>query len=237
VVVLLVLLGVLVLAAGVADAVARRLAERELAAQIRSSQQLPAPPEVTIRGWPFLTQVLAGRYQQIDVRIQQFPVQQGVRVQGLDAQLRGVRVGLGELLRGSVQEIPVGAVQAAGRVGLQDLADAVQRQLPGVLENVSLTPRGNGTLLVTGTYTGFGGPLPVRGEVRLSVDGGQLRLAVRPESLTSVPEPFRTEIVRLLTVSVDLPDLPFGLRVLGVDVDADGVVLRVGGTGVVLTPG
>ena len=235
--VLLVLLGVLVVAAGVADAVARRLAERELAARIRSSQQLPAPPEVSIRGWPFITQVLAGRYQQIDVRVDQFPVRQGMRVQGLDVRLHGVRVGPRELLRGSVQEIPVDAVHATGRVGLPDLEDAVQQQLPGVLENVSLTSRGNGTLLVTGTYAGFGGPLPVRGEVGLSVNGGRLRLAVRPGSLISVPEPFRTQIARLLTVSVDLPTLPFGLRVLGVDVDADGVVLRVGGTGVVLTPG
>ena len=84
VVVLLVVLGVLVAGFAVADSVARHLAEQRLADEIRTSEDLPETPDVTVHGWPFLTQVIAGRYQRIDVRVQQLPVSSGLSLGELD---------------------------------------------------------------------------------------------------------------------------------------------------------
>jgi hypothetical protein len=237
VVVLLVVLGLLVVGFVAADSVARHLAQGRLAAEIRTSENLPETPDVTVHGWPFLTQVIAGRYQRIDVRIRQLPVSSGISLGELDAVLSGVRVPLSDVLHGNVQRIPVAGVRAGARVSFRELDGVVRRQVPADrLQDVSLAPGRDGRLLVTATYTGPGGPRPVRGEGEVSMSGGRLQFRVREDSLAGLPTSARPQIARLLGASVDLPELPFGLRVLGVDVDAGGVVLRVGGTGVVLTP-
>jgi hypothetical protein len=237
VVVLLVVLGVLVAGFAVADSVARHLAEQRLADEIRTSEDLPETPDVTVHGWPFLTQVIAGRYQRIDVRIRQLPVSSGLSLGELDAVLSGVRVPLSDVLQGNVQRIPVAGVRAEARVSYRALDGVVRQQLPaGLLQDVSLSRGSGGDLRVTATYTGPGGPLPLRGEVDVSASGGRLQLRVREESLAGLPDFVRPQVAQLLNTSVELPELPFGLQVLGVDVDAGGVVLRVGGTGVVLTP-
>jgi hypothetical protein len=237
VVVLLVLLGLLVAGSAVADSAARNVAERRLADEIRTSEDLPQAPDVTVHGWPFLTQVIAGRYERIDVRIQQLPVSSGLSLGELDAALTGVRAPLADVLQNTVRRIPVGRVRADARVSFQELDGVVRKQAPaGRLEDLSLARGTGGDLLVTGTYTGPRGPLPLQGAVDVSVSGGRLQLRVREESLAELPPFARAEVARQLGTSVELPELPFGLRVLGVDVDAGGVVLRVGGTGVVLTP-
>jgi hypothetical protein len=238
VVVLMVVLGVLVAGFAVADSVARHLAEQRLADEIRTSEDLPETPNVTVHGWPFLTQVIAGRYQRIDVRIRQLPVSSGLSLGELDAVLSGVRVPLSDVLQGNVQRIPVAGVRAEARVSYRALDGVVRQQLPaGLLQDVSLARGSGGRLRVAATYTGTGGPLPVRGQVDVSTSDDSMKLRVREGSLTSLPPFARARVAQMLGTSIELPDLPFGLRVLGVDADAGGVVLRVGGTGVVLTPG
>jgi hypothetical protein len=70
----------------------------------------------------------------------------------------------------------------------------------------------------------------------VSASGGRLQLWSRGSPWPGCRTSIRPQVAQLLNTSVELPELPFGLQVLGVDVDAGGVVLRVGGTGVVLTP-
>lgn len=49
------------------DRAAEALTAPELAMKIQRAQHLSARPQVTVRGFPFLTQVLAGKYTEIDV--------------------------------------------------------------------------------------------------------------------------------------------------------------------------
>src|SRR4249920_296609 len=82
------------------DRAACWLAQRGLADAIQRSQGLAAPPEVAIRGFPFLTQAFSGRYQQVDVRVQDLTARNGVHVDALDARLTGVHLPLADAVGG-----------------------------------------------------------------------------------------------------------------------------------------
>jgi hypothetical protein len=93
IVLLLVLLGLLV----VADRVGASMAEREIGDQIK--QELVAqgletsPPEVSVGGFPFLTQVLAGEYESISIQLRDVEGTlegEGVRLPRLDVEARTV---------------------------------------------------------------------------------------------------------------------------------------------------
>ena len=47
------------------DRIALVIAEDEIASRIATAYSLPADPGVSITGFPFLTQVVSGNYQQI----------------------------------------------------------------------------------------------------------------------------------------------------------------------------
>ncbi|MBC7292038.1 MAG: DUF2993 domain-containing protein, partial [Actinotalea sp.] len=83
---------VTVLAGGavVADTVVRDRAEATLADELQ--QQIPgldSPPDVTIGGFPFLTQVAGGELQQVDIAAPE-AVLEGVTLRDLTVRLTGV---------------------------------------------------------------------------------------------------------------------------------------------------
>lgn len=60
---------VLVLLVVVVDRAAWWFAQGTIADQVQSEADLSSRPEVKVGGFPFLTQVLRGRYQQIDATL------------------------------------------------------------------------------------------------------------------------------------------------------------------------
>ena len=98
VVVVAVLLGLALLA----DRVAVGVAEDRVATEIATRTGLPGTPDVEIAGFPFLTQAMAGRYD--DVRISLTADQLG-QPEGtaVDVALKGVELPLSTVLGGSVQ--------------------------------------------------------------------------------------------------------------------------------------
>ena len=90
----------------IADRVGVAVAEDQVAERIAEQGDLPGPPEVDITGFPFLTQAVAGRYD--DVRIALTAAELG-QPAGTDADvvLHGVQVPLSSVLSGSVSEVPV----------------------------------------------------------------------------------------------------------------------------------
>ncbi len=69
------LIGVIILAVllVVADRVSVAVAENQISDRLTSAYGLAGKPGVTITGFPFLTQVVTGDYQQIDVSASQVP--------------------------------------------------------------------------------------------------------------------------------------------------------------------
>ncbi|TJZ52800.1 DUF2993 domain-containing protein [Streptomyces piniterrae] len=80
----------------VGDRVAVNLAEDKAADKIRSSQGLDRTPNVTIKGFPFLTQVLGRRLTEVDAELTGIEASAGghsLRVESLSAQFHDVELG------------------------------------------------------------------------------------------------------------------------------------------------
>lgn len=220
----------------VGDRAACWLAQRGLAEAIQRSQGLATPPEVAIRGIPFLTQAFSGRYQQVDVRLQDLTARNGVRVDVLAARLTGVHLPLADAVGGNVQEVPVDHVAATAQVGFAALDAAAAEQIPTDQLTVHFGAAPGGALAVTGTLTTPLGDVTVQGQARLAISGDGLVVSVQPDSLTGLPAAARAEVARLLTARLDLPGLPLGFRPTGVQVSDAGVAVTAQANGVVITP-
>ncbi|MDD7941514.1 DUF2993 domain-containing protein [Actinomycetospora lutea] len=100
---------------------ARWVAEDRVGAALQDALSLPAPPDVDVRGFPFLTQALSGRYD--DVGLSAPGIQYGeLRDVTLTADLSGVSLPTASLINGQVREIPAEQVVASARVNPTDLA-------------------------------------------------------------------------------------------------------------------
>jgi hypothetical protein len=117
----LITLIVLVVVLVAADYGAAAAAEYQVSKQLRTQLNLADNPAVAIHGFPFITQALGGDYHEIQVSAQGVPVKNTIRDLQIDATLREVRVGLGQLLSGSVRTIQIGKVDGQVQVHASDL--------------------------------------------------------------------------------------------------------------------
>jgi hypothetical protein len=109
-----------------ADRIAAVVAEHEVASRVQASESLTARPGVSIGGFPFLTQALSGRYDDVTVSVHglragSLPIQRFV------AHLRGLHVSLRAALGGRVHSVPVDRATATLLLTWADL-DALLRQ-------------------------------------------------------------------------------------------------------------
>ena len=216
------LLAVLVLLLGLAvglDRLAVGWAEDRVAEQVAADGGLAGPPEVDIRGFPFLTQVAAGRYDDVRVALTAAELGQpeGTRA---DLTLRGVRIPPSALLSGSVAEVPVDRLD--GTVTLSYTLLAAQLG-PGT----TLQAEGDG-LRIGRTVDVLGQELPVTAAGAVRLEGDELVVDVDEAAGAGVDIPgFLVERVSdLLDLRYIIPALPFGLRLTSVTPADDGV--RVG---------
>jgi hypothetical protein len=225
--VLLVLLLVLAGAAVVADRVGVAVAEDRVAQVIADRGQLPGPPEVEIEGFPFLTQALGGRYEQVRIALTASDLGQpeGTRA---DVSLRGVRVPLSDVLSGSVEEVPVDRIDGTATLSY----DLLSAQLgPGT----TLAREGDG-LRITRTVELAGQRLPLTATGTLALDGNALVVDVEEATGAGVDLPaFLVErAADLLDLRYPIPELPFGLQLTGVSPGEAGVDVAVEATDTVL---
>lgn len=104
-----------------ADFAARAVAEDRVGAALQEPLGLANEPEVDVHGFPFVTQALAGRYDDVDLTTTGVAVGE-LRDLTLNARLQGVALPLDALVAGQVDAIPAGTVTAEARVSPTDLA-------------------------------------------------------------------------------------------------------------------
>nr|WP_239521376.1 DUF2993 domain-containing protein [Blastococcus saxobsidens] len=209
------------------DRVAVVVAEGQVALQLADQGGLAGEPDIDIRGFPFLTQAVGGRYD--DVRISLTAEQLG-RPEGTEADiaLRGVSLPLSSVLSGEVREVPVDSIDGTATLSYELLAG----ELGG---NTTLAPEGNG-LRITRTVEILGYSLPLTAAGTVSVDGDELVIDVERASGAGVDVP-RALVGRaadLLDLRYRL-ELPFGLQLTDVTPASDGVDVRVEARDAVLT--
>lgn len=220
---IVVLLGLLV----AADRIGVVLAENQVAAQIQEQGGLTGEPDVDITGFPFLTQAVAGRYDDVAIALTAdqlgFPDGGTARVS-----LQGVALPLSDVVGGRVSAIPVERVD--GRASLS--YGLLSAQLDGDTE---LSREGDG-VRITRTVQVLGRSVRLTAAGQVDLDGQDLVIDVQQASGAGIDVPdFLLEAARgALDFRYTVPELPFGLQLTGLAPTDTGVDLTVQATDIVL---
>jgi hypothetical protein len=207
------MIGVVLAAAAAAVAAVDRLlafaVTRRVARRIGAVAGADRPPRVRVSGPSFLTQLIGGRFRQVEVTVGTFAVN-GLEFAGLEASLSEVRAPARWLLAGD--GLTAGGVTATAFIPLTALAE----RLPSGL---SLGAQ-DGDLRIFGTVA----LVPVWG--RLAVRAERQRLRFTPLVTGRLPAP--------LGFVISVPGLPGRLGIMSVRVTAAGLEVSLRGTDVVL---
>jgi LmeA-like phospholipid-binding len=204
------ILGALLAALLIADRVAVIYAQDRVATQFED-RGFPAKPQVTIAGFPFLTQVAARRLNRVVISAAGKKLGP-VEVKRLDLTLYGIRVNFSyrvttaSRLSGTALVGFAGLAGMTGTPGLTVCADGPDR--------VKITV---GLGLVTGTATAR--------VTRAGADG--IRIAVI--SAGGIPV---AALGSLRDITLPLPAAPLGMTIQGVSVTGQGVLVHIAGQNV-----
>ena len=226
-----VLLVVAVVVLGLAllgDRIAVGVAEDRVAGEVAAAGALAGSPQVDISGFPFLTQAVRGRYDDVRISLtaEQLGQPEGTRA---DIALHGVRVPLSSVLSGSVGSVPVDRIDGTATLSYALLSE----QLGG---DTTLTREGDG-LRITRTVEVLGQELPLTAVGEVTVEGSDLVVDVEKvsDAGTDVPTLLLDQAADLLDLRYSVPALPFGLELTGVSAAEDGVDIRLEAVDTVLT--
>jgi len=209
IVVTVVIVGLLVLA----DRLGVAAADRTVAARIQTDQGLQQRPDVSIHGFPFLTQALAGRYGDVTLTLHDFH-HTGVPVRTLTVDLRGVHVPLRAVLAGHVARVPVDRASASIVLSYDGLNTFLADR------HLSVSEGSNGEIRVSGRVTVLGRTVSASGSGRIEVRGSDLVVTVGHG----------------LDFTIPLSGMPFRIALVSAKATNAGIVVQATASGLVLHP-
>ena len=217
---------VLVLLVVAVDRVAWWFAQRTIADQVQNEAELATPPEVKVGGFPFLTQVLRGKYTQIDAVLENPEVPGGLKIDRLNVKLQGVQVSTSEVINRQVQSVPVDAATAVATVSYATLNETAKENLAEVNSEVQFSQGADNSLQITGEYrsSGFNAQLDL--SAKLVVQDGDLVVQLPADTLNGLPAVARSQVRTLVTQASRLPSLPYGFQARSVTMGATGVTIQ-----------
>jgi hypothetical protein len=202
------------------DRIAAAVADRVIASKLRTALASNGRPDVAVRGFPLLTQVVAQRYDEVDVTVHDLHRGQLVASR-LAVALHGVHVGTGALLTRRVRRIPVDRATGTVLFRYRDLNEMLRNR------QVSVSYGGGHLVRVSGIVDTGAEPLRATGTATARVDGNQLVVTAQSVDIGAgsfVNGALSTLARGRLSFRLLLTDLPFAIRVGSVDVRRDGVV-------------
>lgn len=201
------------------------VAENVVASRIQESTGLDRQPAVDIRGLPFLTQAVGGTYRHVTASLP--ALQRGdVRLENLVVNLRDVRAPLVRMLR---TDRPITARAASVTASATVPYALVEARAPG---DMRASPAGQ-RLRLFGNTGFLGRDISGSALVEVSPAAGGLELDATRVRLQGRPAPAR--LADRLSFTIDVGELPFGLRITGAQVTRKGVRVRAGAENVPLT--
>jgi hypothetical protein len=227
--VLLVLVVVLLGLGVAADRVAVGVAESQVSTRLGDSGTLHGRPEVDIKGFPFLTQAVGGRYDDVRIALTAAELGQPAGTRA-DVSLHGVHVPLSSVLSRSVRTVPVDRIDGTATLSYSLLS----AQLGA---GTTLVREGNG-LRITRTVEVLGQSFPLTAVGTVSLAGRDIVLHVQKATGVGVQVPsfVLDRAVRLLGLRYRVPALPLGLTLTSVRPAAAGVDVGLGAKNAVLAP-
>lgn len=208
-----------------ADRIAVNMAESETAERINVLEGTADSTDVSIKGFPFLTQALAKEFGEVEIRltgIEASTAGRPVRIDEMTADLFDVRLG-----EGYAPETAARA-EGAARITYGDLTKATD-------EDVTVGYGQNGKVKVTGSVT-----LPLFGKITRSVVStvtivGGDTIRVRADKVPGEGIPgLEGEVRKKTDFDRKLDGLPKGMTLEKVEATPEGVVITVTGKDVEL---
>ncbi len=199
------------------DRLAVFFVQGKIASEIQD-QGFPSKPDVSVHGFPFLTQVISRHFQ--DVQISSKPVKEGpVVIKSINANMSDVRMNAG-YSSGTVGHLSGHGVITFGSLS-NALGSVVGGDLSSLIGNAGLTLKPVGkhevkasidVLVASGSATW-----------RITrVNGRKIR--VRLISSNGLPSDLLDSV---RDISVPVPQLPLGMKIQSVIVTPDGISIRV----------
>jgi hypothetical protein len=224
----MVVAAVLLVLALVADRVAAHAAQSTVATRMQNELQLPDKPSVRVHGFPFLTQLFAGRYTNVELNAHGVSARQLSNL-AVHAHLQGLHVPFSALTSGRVDEVPVDHVAGTVAVPYDEIARAVR--LPGL----SVTGSGDSVQLA-GQVTAFGQTFTASAHARFEVRDGTVAVTADHARVVGVrlPAAVLPVVERGLSFVVPVQNLPFGLRLTAVQATPDDLLVSAQADHVVL---
>ncbi|WP_165956118.1 DUF2993 domain-containing protein [Streptomyces hainanensis] len=231
----LIVLGVLAVLAVIADRVAVRFAQSEVASQARTSLGLTSEPSVTINGFPFLTQALGRDLNHVTLGLDDYQAEvdgQALTISELSADLRDVEIA------GDFSGATAERAEGDGLISYEEMTRAYG-ELLAVSDSgfgVEFGYTGDGRLLLTLQATAFGQTVDV-GEVpgELVLEDEAVRLQVNEDDIPDVGGADVQSMIReQLDTGRTITGLPDGVDLDTVEPTEDGVRITISGANVSL---
>ena len=235
----IVLLVLVAAALAVADRVAVSYAERTIsdrvAQQVTDQKATSEKPDVTVEGFPFLTQVARGVYDEIKIELADFtgPAVEGrtIQIKLLDIRAKDV-IAPFDTLRTGNGEITAGTVTGSGLIDYAQLAELVGQ--PGVTLGEK-----DGKLVGSAPVTALGQTVNVSGNADLTVKGDVVQVRFSDVKAAGLPDNalvrgLINSYVQKLAFNLTVPALPLDLKLQKVEPQADGLKITAAASNVAL---
>jgi hypothetical protein len=212
---LAVLLGLLV----AADRISLAVAEGVAAQTIKESQHLASTPSVSVHGFPFLTQLISGNYDDIDVTAHGVEVGGSVRplrISTVAVALRSVTIG------NNFKSVRAARASATATITYTDLSSTL---------GATISYLGGGRVEAAATVTVGGVPISGRISALVQIAQSELTFTQVHTAVAGLPLPSALSAVlgQVFAVPLSLAGLPFGLQYTGIDATKSGIKLRLTG--------
>lgn len=208
----------------VADRIAVNIAESEAADRITFQQGTAGSTEVSIKGFPFLTQVAGKELDEVSITltgIETNAAGRRVRISEMSADLFQVRLGEGYFSATAAR------VEGSARISYEDLTKASE-------DGVRVAYGENGKVRVTGSVEILGRTVTRSVVSTVSLVGGDT-IRVRADRVPGEGIPGLEDVIREKTdFDRQIGGLPAGLKLEKVEAKPDGVVFTVTGKDVAL---
>jgi hypothetical protein len=206
------------------DRIAVRVAQGEAAKLFQSSQGLDRKPSIRIAGFPFLTQVAAGKFGQVTVNAAGLTVgdsDRTLRIASLNARLTGVHTSR------NFSSARADSATAEADISYPDLSASL-----GMPIEYADSTDGRGRVKATRSVTVAGRQFSGTVSAEITVSGRNTLSFVSPKvavGIANVPQAITDALVAVFARPLSLSGLPNGLNLQSVTASPDGLTVALSG--------
>lgn len=222
---LIVALVVLLALLAVADRVLVSAAEGVVARRVQVAAGLEREPTVEIRGFPFLTQAVAGEYDRVDISLGAME-RDDMRLRDLTVRLKQVHAPLGRMLS---RDGSASVRSESARASVLVPYGMIEQRMPVDAD----VQREGERLRLSGEVSVLGQQLPASAIVEPSVANGQL--VFEAAEVQAGGRAVSDRLADTFSFTVDVGELPFGLRIDGARAADGGLRVTARGADVLLS--